>query len=450
MSSPTSVIRRYTPPTCTLEIAAKESPLSRWMGQSALKHLRFKLSFDDPRVPDSNWVTVHGDRTQLQALSDAVTAYVQNFLSQSATYFNRSNPAVATAEPATELNPAGIYLQPKGLVSHELHLGSLATENSGSIIRLSAVQLADLASALDEYAAEATALPNLERPRWIKTAPAWGTIAAAAVVAIGVFASMARVFEPAATQTASNSAPSSNDQRLAVQPLPTPTPSPFATLPSSPLPLTSPPPNPAAPTTTPSSPTASNSPQQMPNIRVEQQPPVDAPPPEIQIPVREVPVAALPDQTQPSESQARSAAPNPAAAEPVPPAAIASKDTASPEANQTGRATLQASPSGTMAARSNVGTIPQVAEAKSFFQSRWQPPKELTQAIEYQLVLAPDGKIQRIIPLGETADRFLDRTPMPVSDEPFVSPIKGGPPTIRLILSPNGNVQAFLEKMDQR
>ncbi|MCY7277755.1 MAG: DUF4335 domain-containing protein, partial [Phormidesmis sp. CAN_BIN44] len=91
MSFSNSVTRRYTPPTCTLEISAKDSPLTRWMGRSALRHLRFKLSFDDPRVSDDRWITVRGDRTQIESLSQVVTTYVQQFLSQSTALLNAAH-----------------------------------------------------------------------------------------------------------------------------------------------------------------------------------------------------------------------------------------------------------------------------------------------------------------------------------------------------------------------
>lgn len=446
MSSPTSVIRRYTPPTCTLEIAAKNSPLSRWMGQSVLKHLRFKLSFDDPRVNEDQWITVHGDRAQLEALHDAVTHYVQNFLSQS----NRVLAHTATLsapesapdfKTEVEQNSSGIYLQPKGLISHELHLGTLSGDRP--TLQLSAVQLADLASALDEYSADVTALPNLERPRWLNSTPAWGTIAAALIVAIGVTASLARVFEPSpAPQTASNSGVSSDDQRLPVQPLPTNSPpNSVTTLPTAPLPLPNGSATPPAPRV--NAPTA---PQQSPTVRIAQEPPVNAPVPQVGpqgITIQEAPVPAIPDQTKPapaSSAKPRSTARN---AEPTPPGTNSQIASSS----QADSPSLQAAPSSASTARSAATSPPQVAEAKAFFQSRWQPPKELTEPIQYRLVLAPDGTVFTNEPLGEVAGRFVDRTPIPfIGTEKIASPIRGGGKlTIRLLLKPDGSVQTFPE-----
>ena len=90
--------------------------------------------------------------------------------------------------------------------------------------------------------------------------------------------------------------------------------------------------------------------------------------------------------------------------------------------------------------------IPQVAEVRDYFQQKWQPPQELSQTLEYSLVLNANGSIQRIVPLGAAAETFLDRTNMPLMNEPFVSPIaNGGNPQIRLVLGQDGKVQTFLE-----
>jgi hypothetical protein len=91
-------------------------------------------------------------------------------------------------------------------------------------------------------------------------------------------------------------------------------------------------------------------------------------------------------------------------------------------------------------------TIPQVTEVRQYFQQRWQVPEGLKQTLEYRLVLNPDGTLKRIIPLGKAADIYLDRTPMPLLGEAFVSPLPlSSPQTIRLVLSPNGKVRTFLE-----
>ncbi|HEY9652108.1 MAG TPA: DUF4335 domain-containing protein, partial [Coleofasciculaceae cyanobacterium] len=191
-----SILRRYTPPTCTLEIVAKSSPLSRWLGQSVLKELRFELRFDDPRKSEEQRVTIRGDAGDLEVLCDVVNNYVQNFLDLSSmpvpgipqnstaddnsipnnesaseaisyiSYFVKSPTLVAPdapqespdnssssadLEPNSKVrqlkprtSPSGIYLKPKGLLTHNLFVGQLATDESGSVVDLSALQLFDL------------------------------------------------------------------------------------------------------------------------------------------------------------------------------------------------------------------------------------------------------------------------------------------------------------------
>ena len=83
---------------------------------------------------------------------------------------------------------------------------------------------------------------------------------------------------------------------------------------------------------------------------------------------------------------------------------------------------------------------------RSYFQQRWQPPDGLTQTLEYRLLLNADGSLQRIVPLGQFSENYLDRTNMPLMGEPFVSAARNGEtPQIRLVLKPDGKVQSFLE-----
>ena len=51
-----------------------------------------------------------------------------------------------------------------------------------------------------------------------------------------------------------------------------------------------------------------------------------------------------------------------------------------------------------------------------------------------------------MIPRGQTAEIYLDRTEAPLPGEPFVSPIEGGRnATIIVVLSKDGKVEAFLQ-----
>ena len=71
----------------------------------------------------------------------------------------------------------------------------------------------------------------------------------------------------------------------------------------------------------------------------------------------------------------------------------------------------------------------------------------MKQTIEYRLVVSSNGSIIRIIPIGKASAIFLDRTNIPLMGEPFVTPTATtkGNQTIRLLLSPDGEVRAFLE-----
>ncbi|MGL5195703.1 MAG: DUF4335 domain-containing protein, partial [Chroococcales cyanobacterium] len=234
-------MRRYTPPTCTLEIVAKSSPLAKWMGKPVLKQLRFQLSFDAPQLPEEQQVTIRGDARALDALSHAVTNYVQGFLQESpqrlnATYFAAEADPTATpsevqtaiTEPTTVLQSPhptleekplagfptpppdqvswnsqtpepvlGIYLKPRGLLAHQLHFGELATPESGPLVNLGTLQLFDLATALDSAAADAIALPNLGGVAGLSKTPPWLAIAAMALFTVGVSASLFKLLNPA-------------------------------------------------------------------------------------------------------------------------------------------------------------------------------------------------------------------------------------------------------------
>jgi type II secretory pathway pseudopilin PulG len=213
MPGSNSVIRRYTPPTCTLEISAQSSPLSRWMGQTVINQLRFELHFDDPTLPEELRVPIQGDRDQLEALCNAVTNYVQQLLQKSADSFCftflESPPSSTTSDQpelkdVTPTSPtpkiphpssmgileATIYLESSDNLTHKLYLGSLANPTSGPIIQLTLLQLFDLATALDEYSTDVITLPNLKSDKRtenrIPSLPTWTPIAAMFALAVGL------------------------------------------------------------------------------------------------------------------------------------------------------------------------------------------------------------------------------------------------------------------------
>lgn len=471
--SNSQVLRRYTPPTCTLEILAPQSPLSRWAGRTVATQLSFHLYLDDPRLPDQR-IHITGDREQLEALQQAVIVYVQELLNQSPAQFTAqissqeasTDSTTSVANPQIVVSPANssdsmplraqqIFLKPGTGLFHELFLGSLATPVTGPVVQLSVLQLFDLATALDEYEADIVALPSLHRRSRVSTTPpAWATIAAGLTIAVGLFAVLQQLNRPAQQQTVTNNQITEDPQQLAAQPSPLPPLSSLDTLPPPP-PVGSPVPVPNAP---------------LPAIPVPSAiPPTDS--------TATAPSSTAPGATAPQNQTAgTNAAPQPGSSDaptiavpsplaqlnapnPGSQAAISQKRTAPPTQSATPSpvAPQQQAANTTAAVRSpsappapseptSLDNISQVAEARQFFQRRWEPTSAVRQTLEYSLVLDVDGTLQRIEPLNEAARNQIDRTGMPLIGEPFVSPIRDGKVArIRVVLTPDGKVQTFLE-----
>lgn len=502
-----SVLHRYTPPTCTLEIVSSSSPLSRWMGRSVLKQLQFELRFDDPRLPEEQQVNIRGDRGQLEVLDEVVTTYVQDLLNSSPEQFNTifsggaissdtpvsSNPQVLGANDApvlveephsldsdtsalgvedTSKNSTAtrfrkIFLQPGRGLSHNLFLGSLATEKTGAVIRLSVLQLFDLAIALDQYAADLVVLPTPTRS--VPVLPAWTSIAAVLLLGVGL-TTIVQLFNRSdqRQQTATTISPG-DQQSIALQPSPTPPLSSLQTLPPPPpigsIPSTNSVPPISVPGANPALPGA---------------PRVNAPPTTLvnpsprQTTPQQIVIKPTPRQDRsgsitgetarrsgarsPNSSVAIVPSPSPQTTPrnpnleaalrqvnrgAVPPPAESNSNSPAQPSRLPSTPTTSKNPT-----RSAFDTIPQVAEVRGYFQQRWQPPASLKETLEYSIILSTDGSIQRIEPLGQAASTYIDRTDMPLPGESFVSPIQSGrTPRIRLVLTPDGKVQTFLEEI---
>jgi hypothetical protein len=208
MSPSNSVIRRYNPPTCTLEISAQNSPLSHWMDKTVISDLSFSLHFDDPRLSEEQKILIQGDRQQLEFLCNIVSTYVQKLLQQSTEDFrialSENDNTNTTSEPElTDIPPSvlptqtlpsfnsensqtKVYLEPSNHLTHKLFFGNLANQTSGQIIELSLLQLFDLATALDEYSSDMIVLPNTTHQTVRHNLPKWAPIAAVLVLAAGL------------------------------------------------------------------------------------------------------------------------------------------------------------------------------------------------------------------------------------------------------------------------
>ncbi len=495
-------IKTYTQPSCTLQIIDRSLP-SHWRERSRNPQEEFELSFYNVELQEDRQVSIRGDRHQLAELREAVTSYVRHLLESSPERFaalfaapthlasetvgasttqpntvapNPPEVAIATTEETTSTPARAIFLQPGNGLSHHLFLEPLATTETGQMIQLSMLQLSDLATVLDEYAADVLAAPVGVRSRRTTTpstpSTAWASIAAMLLLAVGLTAGLVQLLNRSDEQeTASIVRRSrSNGQSTAVQPLPTPQvsspdtlPSSRTTDPSSSLPSGSVP-QPA--TTLPGTPLPPPQTTAIPGIT--QAPPIPTQPILKQnggsIPrptgVPETSkVTTLPGITSPADT-------------PSPPPSLArseanrnanpgnTESASSPTIQQRMRAAVEGRAGETRSVPSRspgtpppgesqttaLATTPQLDEVKDYFQQNWTPPAGLSQTLEYSIVLDVDGTIQRIEPLGKAARTYVDRSSLPLIGERFVSPNPSGEtPRIRVVLSPNGKVQTFLE-----
>lgn len=464
----TSVLRRYTPPTCTLEIAATGSVLSRWTDRTVLKNLRFRLNFDDPTLPSEKQVSIRGDRTQLEALCEVVDAYVQSLLNQAPEPFYQSVlQSGFSADTASRLplrkgtdDPAdsGIHLKPKGLLAHELCLGSAMSSDLGSIVSLSTLQLFDLANALDEYRAEALSLPALSRPAWLKSPADWTKVAAVLVLALGATGAVTKFVVDISSpvpQVASSEADEvevGSVQRSDVARLPVPA----SGAPSSDLDLKLQSQFPPKP------PTEALQPEgvaELPPLGVTTVPADQLASAQPAAPQTEASgdgtVILVPSEAPSDEAVIAQAPLVDPLADSLPSDPNLPSAAALPSFEGNGQVTSAASRSdfspqelneAQLAAASSTAfdTYPQIAEIRNYFLQNWQPPAGMTQPIQYRLQLNPNGSIRLITPMGTASEQFVDRTNMPLMDEPFVSPLEGRDNLqVRLVLNPDGRVQVF-------
>jgi hypothetical protein len=498
------VYQTYTPPTCTLEVIAKGSPVLGKLGKA--RRQEFVLNLDDPRLPEEQHFTIKGDRSQLEALYEAVNSYVRDFLKYSLPEKDKQFPIPNSQFPIPN-SQSEIYLQPRDLLTHELFLGTLATEKTGPAIALSVLHLFDLLVALEESQRDLIALPLAAEP---EPTPEWLRSLALILMTAGLTVLGIRLYDRyiLANQEESNLATDSKLDNL-LSPLPTEvtpsvSPSPSPTVSPSPLALPTPPapgelptvkPSPIdvpvlfpSPVPRPSSPSFSfPPPTPRPNaatpggsgtnvVILPQIPPPVPPPVPPQRPI--FPGPALPDTSVPLGPRP----PVPAAPNIYPPAIPPGgyprnvpqrsrrgvkpyvdvtriplnlpSDIALPALDDTNVALI---PQGRQTEEPDESVksdltlfdkIPQVAEVRKHFEGTWEPPEDLNKNLQYNLLLNRDGSIKKVIPIGQASVDFYELTNMPFEEEPFVSGLEEGETaTVRLVLRKNGKVQTFLESV---
>ena len=457
-------VQRYTPPTCTLELRTKRSRLGG-KNSAVPEETRFSLNFDDPRLPEDKQIGMEGDQGQLDRLCEVVNNYVQTFLEQTfrqgldrlgSSDYHSSQETILFA-PSDSLS-----LTPKGLLTHTFCFGLLESVSlPNPMMELSTSQLFDLANALETYGQQVLAQKNTQPPEktfwvWIRTALI--SLAAIALTGIGL-----KVFQTS-NQTVESLAPALpiktkfnlTDVLPPVPPAPSGKPVPNPNLAPA-LALRDP--LPAPNTIQADAPPSRN---QTVNLAV---PPLRVLPPNPVVPPAPPAVAIAPPKN--SGGNSMMVIPTPANQAILP---LSNPSTAGltvptlppqpgiPPLNSLSgqRLNSQSIPSNTAIAAFNASsnpnqynlldTIPQVAEARQYFQERWQPPDDLTQTLEYQLLIKPDGSLEQCIPLGKAASLYLAKLPLPSQGQPFLSPLgTQEEQTLRLVLSPNGSVKTLLE-----
>ena len=415
---------RFTPPTCTLEIKGKKSPLSRWSDRDILSKFQFKLRFDDPREPTSKQVTVKGNERDLKQLTTAIDFYVREYLASS------------NIESVAEFSGDRPAVKAQGLVNHELFLGSLTHNGSNNTIALSTVQLFDLVTALEAFKSHLATRSQQAKSK--KNLSLWGGIAAVAIAAISITGILIRsssqkniASSPEARPESPTEVPELNEVVPPQQPNnKQPKSQPKLNDPLSSAKRLPPPP-------------AVNTPKPKPNIPD----PADYPLSDIGRQTGFDDLAKSSGEKQTESTIAIPADSDSEGASPKTREDIAELQTTVESELDTIQNDSAASPTKQIQsdiALNSTSQTSQIQQVIAYFQKKWQPPAELSQSLEYRLVLNPDGSIERVTPIGKASALYLSKTNIPLNGEPFISPSEAQP-AIRLLLSPNGRVQAFSE-----
>lgn len=487
-----SSFRRYTPPTCTLEIYNPQPFWGKWRYQAFPQFFSFQLHFDDPRLTTGEKSLIIGDRTLLEKLRQLVDEYVNLYLDHRQ-IINEHQTCDLPQDNQAEF----ICLSRESDYSHKLYYQANVPQQETLEVILTNTQLFDLVNALEAYYYDVT--KSSEEGRETNSGNLGLSILITALVCIiggglwwryqenltsqnnqentpqlpqteTVVSNVEKVEPPTpldpqtlpaittpelpetlknqvplpppdaiappppqhnqqSTPQETTNIPTHNSQTaLTIETLTVPTPSPASPLPS--------PPSPPSISSLPSSP----SPPPISPLPSPPLPPPSSPTRLDKLPVLsasklpETPINSLVNQ----ESSPSSIASNRLPQKDDVIASVIQRNPTIPE-NIT-----SLNPSN-LTARKNPSTTAE-KEIKQYFASKWQPPENLKQSIEYRLEVDSQGNLTRVTPIGQVAVIYLDRTNMPLLGEKIVSSSEEETPmTIRLILSPNGNVQTFKE-----
>ncbi|MCS6941486.1 MAG: DUF4335 domain-containing protein [Geminocystis sp.] len=496
--------RHYTPPTCTLQIYNPQSFWGRWPYQSFPEYFSFQLQFEDPRKGEQGKII--GDRTLLEKLRKEVNDYIQKYLAKpdllpegekcdlppqqaqgeyicisreseySHRFYYRSweseqetlNIVLSNTQLLDLLNALEAYYQ-DACESRERK--ESISSHLGLSILITSLVFTGVGSWWWYYERESMNNPPISES---KTETGTNTTSPTDNNELHKVLPPTPLDEKNLPQVITPTLPK-NLQNL--PPLPPPPPvrkppivsqSPVGSMEHKPLQPTFQPPssisNSAPAVTVPSKkPTFSTIPSSPPTKRVSSNTPIT------QSPIRAMDYKPLPPAPQPPSPE------SPPMEKPKLPIRLSKlpvlspqKDAPSPQsgvdgnvdggvegvspplfANDTLSKTISnlesLSPYPVVEGRKDNSLL--IGQIKEYFSSRWLPPESLRQSIQYRLEINPEGAVTKITPIGQVAVVYLDKTGMPLLGEKIVSPPgdEDSPLTIRLILSPDGTVQAFEE-----
>ncbi|WP_342596647.1 DUF4335 domain-containing protein [Cyanobacterium aponinum UTEX 3222] len=486
-----SSFRRYTPPTCTLEIYNPQPFWGKWRYQSFPQYFSFQLHFDDPRIPKDNRSSIIGDRTLLEKLRQLVDEYINLYLDDR--QIVRDNQ---TCDIPQDEHTEFICLSRESDYSHKLYYHGIEPQRETVEVILTNTQLFDLINALEAYYYDVTK-SNQELGEAISSNLGLSIFITALVCIIGGWfwwryeQNLALQQNPIDNQSQSSEAEEFDDDIEKVIP---PSPLDPQSLPSIVTPEVPeelrnreslPPPESTITRPPDNNPTA-EIPQNFPENNSQATLTMETPPPPS---VNDLPPSTVNNNSQgmnsqlslsqtislqPSSSNSNTIPSSPPKLNKLP--VLSSSNSSVPNLNSF--TSEDVSPS--QFALNNINktnditppiviknpTLPEninnldtsklvakklpptsaEVEVKQYFISQWQPPENLQQSIEYRLQINSEGQLTKVTPIGQVAIIYLDRTNMPLLGKKIASSLEeDSQATIRLILSPNGNVQTFKE-----
>lgn len=483
--------RRYTPPTCTLEIYHPHALWGTFGAKNFPQYFSFQLHFDDPRLPQDDRSSIVGDRNLLERLREKVNEYINNYLKID----NISDECLACELPS-ENQEEFISITRDSTYRHRLFYHSLFPKEEIIEIILTNTQLLDFVNALSSYHSDAS---RTKIDDSISSNLGLSITLTALVCLIGGgiwwrYEKQMATKIPQEELTDETIKP--NIEGVVPPSSLDPNTLPPIIAPEVPENLKNR--NPLSPPSTITAPpqVKENNTQDNGNITINNNPPTQQAEMIISPPPLAPSISNLPPPPPMTETSNNSnvigiqpsLAPVNPSFQPTQPPVIStpqypSRLSSLPVLQSSNSEKIQNPSSNLSKNNSNIiqpgiNTLNSISpsvienipnfnqqiskldsssnnqksdgvvskEVKKYFQSKWQPPENLKQSIEYRLNFNQNGSLTKITPIGQVAIIFLDRTQMPLLGEKITSSFSDKDQvTVRLILSPDGKVQTFHE-----